>query len=48
MEESSVEATTITTTTEGAAESARAMAYPREGTGPPLLGMELLQEEEEE
>ena len=47
LEESSAEATTITTTA-GAAESAQAMACPREGRGPPLLGMELLQEEEEE
>ena len=47
MEESSVEATTITTT-EGVAESALVMACPREVTGPPLLGMELLQEAEEE
>ena len=47
MEESSEEATTITTM-EGVAESARAMACPQEGTGPPLLGTELLQEAEEE
>ena len=47
LEESSVEATTITTT-EGEVELAQAMVCPREGTGPRLLAMELLQEEEEE
>ena len=47
LEESSVEATTITTT-EGEAELAQAMVCPREGTGPRLLAMELLQVEEEE
>ena len=47
MEESSVEATTIITT-EGEVELAQAMVCPLEGTGPRLLAMELLQEEEEE
>ena len=47
LEESSEEATTIITT-EGVAELAQAMVCPREGTGPRLLAMELLQEEEEE
>ena len=46
MEESSEEATTITTT-EGEVELAQAMVCPLEGTGPRLLAMELLQEEEE-
>ena len=47
LEESSEEATTITTT-EGEVELAQATVCPREGTGPRLLAMELLQEEEEE
>ena len=47
LEESSEEATTITTT-EGEVELAQAMVCPREGTGPRLLAMELLQVEEEE
>ena len=47
LEESSEEATTIITT-EGVAELAQAMVCPREGTGPRLLAMELLQVEEEE
>ena len=44
LEESSAEAIT---TTEGAAESAQAMACPLAVTGPPPLGMEHLQEEAE-